>query len=371
MLKKYSLMGLLIALSLALLGTPQMGRAQDAETLDPAAFTTGIIAPDGFVNYSVIVMTGTDALTDVAISLTLPEGATFVDVFKTPKNAELVGQQDDGSIAWTVAEIPAETTIGPFTVIAEFADQAEEDFAPPAGASATVVAGDTSLDAIVPEGTLTRLAESGSITLDENGTEGQFVQVGETGVWIFMEPDTVTGQVTFTFTRLPITDDTAMPEIADDTWWCTYFQIGIERTDPDAELTNIPMIILYPTRRTVTPGLPAIEFKKAGETGEWRLFPDFTSQRPTHDLARPDFQAPLPSAVGFGSGNHLASFQSPNGLMNFAIKVEPADIRFAGGYVEQDNLLAQVTNGYINAYNQLVTPLTTLPNIVGGPPARR
>lgn len=371
MLKKCSFITLLIALSLGFFAVPQMGRAQDAETLEPAAFTTGIIAPDGLVNYSVIVMTGTDALTDVAINLTLPEDATFVDVFKTPQNAELVGQQADGSIAWTVAEIPADTTIGPFTVIAEFADQAEEDFAPPAGANAIVSSGDTTLEAIVPEGTLTRLAESGSILLDERGTEGQFVQVGETGVWIFMEPDTITGQVTFTFTRLPITDDTAMPELAEDTWWCTYFQIGIERTDPDAELTNVPMIILYPTRRTVTPGLPAIEFKRAGEAGEWRLFPDFTSQRPTSDLARPDFQDFVSTAVGFGSGNYLASFQSPNGLMNFGIKGFPDDIRFAGGYVEQDNILAQVTNGYINAYNQLVTPLTTLPSIVGGPPARR
>lgn len=370
MLKKCSFIVLLIALSLALLGIPQRGRAQDAEIIDPSAFTTGIIAPDGLVNYSVIVMTGSEALRDVAIHMTLPEGATFVDVFKTPQNAVWVGQQEDGSIAWTVAEIPADTTIGPFTVIAEFADQAEEDFAPPAGASATVVAGDTRLDAIVPEGTLTHLAESGSITLDQQGTEGQFVQVGETGVWIFMEPATVTGPVTFTFTRLPITDDTAMPEIAEDTWWCTYFQIGIERTDPDAELTNIPMIILYPTRRTITPGLPAIEFKKAGEAGEWRLFPDFTSYRPTSDLARPDFQSPLPSAVGFGSGNYLASFQSPNGLLNFGVKIEPTEIRFAGGYVEQDNILAQVTNGYINAYNFGIST-DNLPSLVGGPPARR
>ncbi len=370
MSKKSISVALLGCLCLALFAMPPMGRAQDAALVDPLAFTTGLIAPDGFVNYSVIIMTGTDALTDATIHLTLPDGATFVDVFKTPASAALVGPLADGSIAWTVAEIPADTTLGPFTVIAEFENQAAEDFAPPAGATATVTAGDLTLDAIAPEGTLTKLAESGSITLDQNGTDGEFVQVGETGVWIFMEPDTVTGQVTFTFTRLTITPDAVMPEIAEATWWCTYFQIGIERTDPNAELTNIPMIILYPTRRTVTPGLPAIEFKKAGEAGEWGVFPDFTSQRPTHDLARPDFQAPLPSAVGFGSGNHLASFQSPNGLLNFGIKVDPADIRFAGGYVEQDNLRASITNGYINAYN-FNTAVGTLPGLVAGLPARK
>lgn len=366
MLKKCSFMVLLIALSLALLGLPPMSRAQDAESIDPSAFTTGIIAPDGFVNYSVIVMTGTDALTDVAISLTLPEGATFVDVFKTPKNAALIGQQDDGSIAWTVAEIPAETTIGPFTVIAEFEDQAEEDFAPPAGASATVVSGDTTLDAIVPEGTLTRLADSGSITLDAAGTGGEFVQIGETGVWILMQPDTVSEPVTLTFTRVPITDDTDLPTVAEDTWWCTLYNIAIEPAD--VEFADLPLAILFPTRRTVTPGLPAIEFTQDADNGEWTVLAEPVAGLTENRFARPNFDAP-PKAVALGSGNYLLSYHS-GGTLQPAQPNSPG-INYAGGYVEQDNILAQVTNGYINAYNQLVTPLTTLPGLVAGPPARR
>lgn len=336
-----------LLICLVLIGLPITSQAQDTEIIESAAFTTGLIALDGYVNYSVIVITGTEGLTDVAINLTLPEDATFVDVFKAPESAELIGQAEDGSIAWTVAEIPAETTLGPFTVIAEFEDQAEEDFAPPAGALATITAAEQSIEAIVPEGTLTRLAESGSITLDDKGTEGEFIQVGETGVWIFMEAATVTGPVTLTFTRLPINDDAALPGSAEATWWCTLYQIEIDPAD--AEFADIPIAILYPTRRTITPGLPAFEFTQLGADGTWEILP-----------------APVETdgAIGFGSGNQLLSIHSAHALFG------TDEITFAGGYVEQDNLIASTTNSYINAYNQLL-PLNSLPNLVVGPPARR
>lgn len=241
--------------------------AQDA-TSTPVPLrvgSVGLLAADGSVNYSVLLASGTDSdLTNLTITSAMPEGATFVDVFWTPEAAIFVGETD-GIVTWTLPELAADSLIGPFTYQVTF-DEADADMPYTIPASVSWDEGEAS--ATLSERELPVYDSSGSITLDETGTDG-LVAVGNTGVYIEAPAGAFDQEVTLTFERLPLdAQNSGLPEVDADIWWCTLFQVTVEPAGVEARQ---PVTILYPTVRTLTPGLEVLHFIQPAD-GAWTLW---------------------------------------------------------------------------------------------------
>lgn len=286
----HKLLSLLIGAALLLSAGVAAAREPISEPL--TIHSSGLLDEDGTALYSVLVASGTDDLTGVTITAQVPEGAAFIEAIWTPEAAEFTGEAA-GTVTWTVPELAADTVIGPFTFRAAFADDEAEM---PLNVAATAVAGDVTAEVAVraslpyPYTTqLTPRAESASITVDAAGTEVA-QPVGETGGWILVPEGAVDAETTLTVTLLPFE---GLPD-DDTTWWCS-----LVRIEADEDIT-LPVTLLLPTRRTLTPGLPVSLFAQA-EDGMWT---DVTESG-VLPLAEDDPLAELGSSFVAGDGNFL------------------------------------------------------------------
>ncbi|MBI5959054.1 MAG: hypothetical protein HY866_09990 [Chloroflexi bacterium] len=312
----------------------------------PPAFTdpvsiqsSGVLGPENTVFYSVLLATGADEVANLTITSALPEGATFLDVFWTPKSA-VYGGESGGTVTWTLDTLPRDTIIGPFTFQVSFD---EKTTAIPYNVPAAVRWEEGESSARVVEATLEPLAATGSITVDENGTAG-LVPVEDTGVFMLVPPGTYNEAVTFTFERLPIAEDTPLPDVAEETWWCALYNVTVEPADAAAAL---PISIFYPSRRTLTPGMEVARFVQLPE-GEWEI--DEQNKLVSKPAAQ---EAKIPGGIVSPSGNQIIAIligvvPAPN--FNTALGVS-VQLRANGitdgtsntiavlGYIEQDNLI--------------------------------
>ncbi len=262
MSRKFIWIGFLLVIALLVPMQPSSVVASDVALV---AGSTGLIDEDGTVLYSVVLASGDAAAVEiVSVQAQLPSQATFVEALEFPESATLVGQVGT-VVSWEVASLEANSILGPFTFRVSFPDGFTEI---PKGVAATIswVSPATGIiDATPEEGILKPLAESGQIVVDARGTvneagENVPLPVGETGIELLILPDTVAALTTFTFRRIPITEDN-VPSNVDNTWWCVLFEVAI---DPAVELLQ-PIAFSIPTRRVLTPGLETSIFLSQGD----------------------------------------------------------------------------------------------------------
>ncbi len=261
MSRKFIWLGFLLVIALLV---PMQPVSVVASEVALVAGSTGLIDEDGTVLYSVALASGDAAVENVSIQAQVPTQATFVEALEFPESATLVGQAGT-AVTWEVASLEANAILGPFTFRVSFPDGFTEI---PKGVTATItwVSPATGIiDATPEEGILKPLAESGQIVVDARGTvneagENVPLPVGETGIELLILPDTVAGTTTFTFRRIPITEDN-VPSNVDNTWWCVLFEVAI---DPVVELLQ-PIAFSIPTRRVLTPGLETSIFLSQGD----------------------------------------------------------------------------------------------------------
>lgn len=200
----------------------------------------------------------------MSIQAQIPPEATFVEALEFPESAVLAGQAGT-AVTWEVASLEANSILGPFTFRVSFPEGVADI---PKGVAATITwISPTSgiIDATPEEGTLKPLADRGQIVVDAQGTvneagENVPLPVGETGIEVLILPDTVADSTTFTFRRIPITEDN-VPSNVDNTWWCVLFEVAI---DPAVELSQ-PIAFSIPTRRVLTLGLETSIFLSQGD----------------------------------------------------------------------------------------------------------
>lgn len=299
MLKKSSLVMFVVILVLTA-SFPGLSHAQDnpptAESL--LGFTTGVLGDEGEVYYSVILGSGPNALIDLTVTATLPAGATFVEVFWTPEAATFVGETD-GVVSWTLPELAADTVIGPFTVTVTF-DEAEANI--PTNIPAFVTHADGTLELLAVEGILEPFETSGVLDIEEVGTGVELAKVGDTNIFVFAPPNAFDRPVSLHFELLPAADPTNVPSEIEGYWWCTSVQITIE---PAEAVSLLPIQILLPNRRTLTPGMSLSDFAKRLDS-EWQVFglAGNMSLAPSGGFAKPSLQTPIPDATVAGNGNH-------------------------------------------------------------------
>ncbi len=265
MSRKFTWIGFLLIIALLV---PMQPSSVVASEVALVAGSTGLIDEDGTVLYSVVLASGDAAVENVSVQAQLPSQATFVEALEFPESATLVGHAGT-VVSWEVVSLEANSILGPFTFRVSFPDGFTEI---PKGAAATItwVSPSTGIiDATPEEGILKPLAESGQIVVDARGTvneagENVPLPVGETSIELLILPDTVAAPTTFTFRRIPITEDN-VPSNIDDTWWCVLFEVAI---DPAVELLQ-PIAFSIPTRRVLTPGLETSIFLSEGD-GNWQ-----------------------------------------------------------------------------------------------------
>lgn len=287
---------LLVAVLLVVLSVSFMSSAQEANEWETLyVWTTGQIDPaDSSVLYSVLMTSGTEALTDVTVSAVLPEGATFVKDFWKPEAASFVGEQD-GTVTWTLDAVDANAAAGPFTFVVSFEGSDSETFAPPATIKASLTSSAGTVESEVEEGvTLAKLATAGSLEVSPEGVL-DFTAVEETGIWFYGAEGVVSDPVTLSFERLPVSEKETLPSVAEDTWWCG--QIGITASS-DVTLAK-PIVLVIPLARASTPGTIMPVFAQA-EGGEWELISaenSLTGAFAEEDLQAAAFARVSPSAT--------------------------------------------------------------------------
>lgn len=267
MSRMFTRIGLLLVVALLV---PMQSLSAVASDVTLVAGSTGLIDEDGTVLYSVILASGDATVESVGIQAQIPPQATFIEALEFPESAVLVGQVGT-AVTWEVASLEANSILGPFTFRVSFPEEFTDI---PKGVAATITwvsPASGIIDATPEEGILKPLADSGQIEVDARGTvneagENMPLPVGETGIEVLILPDTVAEPTTFTFRRIPITDD-ALPSDVEDTWWCAYFEMNV---DPAVELTQ-PIALSVPTRRVLTPGLETTIFLDQGD-GNWQEF---------------------------------------------------------------------------------------------------
>ncbi len=258
-----------ILICMILLVAPLAAHAQGGITDPIFMWSSGQIDPtDNSVFYSFMIASGPDALEGLTIVGEVPEGATFVANFWQPESSTFVGEAD-GTVTWQMPALEADKIAGPFTFRVTFDNAAAEDFAPVGFANGSVIWSDGTLasQAFGAE-VLTPLAETGDVTIDAAGTL-DFVPVGETGAWIYVPENAVSESVTLTLTRLPITEETDVPEVAEETWWCAEYALSADKEVTFSE----PIVLLLPIRRALTPAQEVAVFGLS-DSGEWVALSD-------------------------------------------------------------------------------------------------
>lgn len=351
---RFKLICVLMLFMFASLAIPIPGRAA-SEPL--AVRSVGLVDTDGTVLYSVLIASGTDALGKLTVRSTLPEDTSLVEVVAAPPGATV--QNDGRSVTWQVEKLHADTILGPFTYRIKLADKTTEaplnvlakvSWAEPAAGS---------VEAQVEAGKLKPLAESGRITIDEKGTlnekgENDLVLVGETGIWLYVPAGAISQKATLTLTRVPV-DANSTPAGVADYWWCASVQISSE---PAVQL-NKPISISLPTRRTLTPGLPA-KFFLRGEDGQWHVLGE--TKQSAVGLAKPNFQnaniASISMVTPTGNGvitKELDVVQiTKNVQITSGVSVDDRKIgSVSGTSLPASQIQDGTSNTYINAYNYI------------------
>lgn len=347
---------LLVLFSLVGFATPKFSAAADAALV---VRSVGLLDADGSVLYSVLLASGTDGLSELTVTSELPEHTTLVEIIAAPPDA--VAEDDGTSVTWQVAALDADTLLGPFTYRVKLDDETAEA---PLNVAATVnwtqpTAG--TAEALLETGVLKPLAESGTITIDAKGTlnadgENDVVTVGDTGIQLYIPAGAVTEATTLTFTRQAI-DESSTPADAVDYWWCASVIIT---SDPEVEFTQ-PISLSLPTRRTLTPGMPANFFIR-GEDNQWELVG--AAQGKSRHF-KPAFQRYLTEIRG-------AISPSGNDIMVIAVSnVNLNNIQITGGVNINDRRSATVagvnlpTQQIIDGTSNTALPYIEQDNIIG------
>lgn len=316
---------LLSLFALLIVTLPVFGNDENSASV----WGVGIRDADGSVLYSLLLETGSDALENAVISSRIPENATYVEALTSPETAVFAGEEG-GIVNWLLDAAPAGSVIGPFTYRVTFAEGAEI----PYRAAATLSVGAEQVRGEADDALLPTFSDTGSITVDANGTDG-IVEVGETGVFMQVPEGAYSEPVTFTFERLPLTNETIAAEVAADTWWCLLFRVSVE---PATAVAREPILIFYPTRRTLTPDLPAFGFTQVGDEA-WQPIA-------LNATAGALLMKPAPAQVNA----NIASVVSPSGnqIIAILIGVVPApQFHYAAG-VSVNARASGITDGTSN-----------------------
>lgn len=247
-----------------------------ADTPFATVRTTGQYDADGTVLYSVFVATASEKLTSVAVGGTVPLGTRFIESVDVPAGVVFEGVRDNIAV-WSLKEIPAEQLIGPFTFRAR-PDGAAPVASEPAAAVSYLAPEEGIAEYAGSKAELPVLAPSGSVIFDQRGTinskgENGPVQVGKTGVYLFVPEGAVRTQTTVTIERQTIDND-RLPKQEVPTWWCGLYKISVSPQEDAAK----PFAFAFPTRHAITPGIPVSvvantdnSFSKTESTGNRAL----------------------------------------------------------------------------------------------------
>lgn len=322
--------------------------------------SVGVWDVDGTILYSVLVAGGSDQLTDVSITSTVPDGATFVEVVTTPENTVFVGEAG-GVVTWQLKQLEADTIVGPFTYRVNYEKDA---VLLPLGPSAQAIWAEPETGMVAVEATeaeLKPLADSGTIRFDERGTvnengDNTAIPVGETGIIIFIPSGVVNEAVEMTLTRLMVTPD-LLPSDSDD-WWCAVFSVTLE---PQIVLpANAPIILSVPSRKTISPGQPAlISVGNQSEDGGSYIWQPLADSKTEGAFIGPDgssvivfyptlWGGQLPQFIALGTTNPpfrpvsgaSLGFNIKDGTSNITDGTSNTLVPSAQSYIEQDNIIA-------------------------------
>jgi hypothetical protein len=257
-----------------------VARDQAQAAVPTQIYTLGIAQTDGTVLYSVLFYSGPEALAKLTITSAVPQDTTLGEVVIAPSSARLAADPSRTTLKWEIEKVAARTVLGPFMYRVK-ADSSAKQIPPnvPAQASWQIPSAG-SIEAKVLEGALKPLAETGKITFDAKGTvndkgEPIAVQVGETGIWIYVPKDVVAQSVELTFTRIGI-DAESVPKEIKDIWWCALVKI---EANPAVKLAK-PILIGLPTRQILTTGM-AVQALTGTATGDvaWKALPTIQGMR--------------------------------------------------------------------------------------------
>jgi hypothetical protein len=262
----------------------------------------------GTLVYSVFLASRQEKLSGLSIRSALPAGTRFLENLDIPAAAAYEGVAGD-VVQWSVAALDRDTLLGPFTFRVKIDSRPglgivsppqRRPHDPRALDIPAAPAFSVSYQLPVPEvlidpgvsAKLLPLAESGSITFDQQGTidvdrRNGLVAVGDTGILIYVPQGAVDRSVTLTFRRLPVDDD-KVPQGARDTWWCGLYQMSIT---PRVDFTK-PIAYALPTRRPIPAGLNVRAFASA-DSKDWR-------EQTTSPVGSSPFTARLQFGSGFG-----------------------------------------------------------------------
>ncbi|MBL8240986.1 MAG: hypothetical protein JNM66_26430 [Bryobacterales bacterium] len=216
--------------------------------------TTGQYDADGSVLYSTYVATSSQKLETVAVGATVPLGTRFIESLDIPAGVIFEGVRDNVAV-WSIPEIAADRLIGPFTFRARPDGAAPVTAEPPAAVSYQLPAPGI-IEFAGTETVLPILESKGFHIFDQRGTinekgENGPVLIGKTGVYLFVPEGAVRTQTTVTVERQTIDND-RLPKTETPLWWCGLYRVSITPTEQSAKNFHFA----FPTRRSITPGLP-------------------------------------------------------------------------------------------------------------------
>jgi hypothetical protein len=258
-----------------------LARDQAQAAVPTQIYSIGIAQADGTVLYSILFYSGPDALSKLTITSTVPQDSTLAEVVIAPSSARLAADSaTKTTLKWEIEKVEARTVLGPFMYRIKFAAAAKQTPPNVPAQASWQVPGAGTVEAKVLQGALKPLAETGKITFDAKGTindkgEPIAVQVGETGIWIYVPKDVVAQSVELTFTRIGIDADSVPKEIK-DIWWCALVKI---EANPAVKLAK-PMLIGLPTRQILTTGM-GVQALTGTNTGDvaWKALPTVQGMR--------------------------------------------------------------------------------------------
>jgi len=184
----------------------------------------------------------------------VPLGTRFIESLDVPAGVTFDGVRDNVAV-WSLKEIGANTLVGPFTFRAR-PDGAAPVLAEPSAAVSFQAPEAGIVEYAGTEKVLAVLESTGSHILDQRGTlnekgENAPVLVGKTGVYLFVPEGAVRSQTTVTVERQTI-DNERLPKTEEPLWWCGLYKVSLS----PAEKPSKEFGFSFPTRRSVTPGLP-------------------------------------------------------------------------------------------------------------------
>ncbi len=305
--------------------------------------STGQYSPDGTATYGVFLASGSDVLESLTVTSAVPAGARFLEAVHTPQDGAFEGVRDNIAY-WRVARLDPDTLLGPF-VIRVKPDGSGTPLPQTMQAAVHVQSPSPELvESPAAGGRLVPLSPSGSIAVDTRGTldaqgVNTAVEIGSTGVFLFVPEGAVSQRVVLSIRRLAV-EDGNLPSTEPATWWCGIYEMTSE---PRVAFTK-PVSIALTARRPVAQGVPIRMFT----SGDLRLW------QPTAQSLKIDERGiGLGGGGGFGGG-----FGFGSGGCN-PVPLGGIGCGFGGGfgfggfgafgYVEQDNLRSKVTGAQLNA----------------------